>query len=83
MVYECRTKMSVNTDTWEFAHHYCGKIWFYSGLAMLIISIVVMTFVLGKDNNFIGAIGCILCMLQMIPLISSIILTEFALKKNF
>ena len=32
-VFGYRTSMSMkNQDTWVFAHHYCGKIWYICGL---------------------------------------------------
>lgn len=79
-----RTDRSMkNQDTWEFAHRYCGKIWFYSGLLMLPLSIIVMALVIGKENHTVGATGLVLCVLQMIPLMGAAIPTELALKKNF
>lgn len=79
-----RTSMSMkNADTWEFAHKYCGKIWFVSGLASLPLSLLVMLFVIGKSTDTVGTVGGILCIVPMIPLAISIALTEKALKKNF
>ena len=70
-VFGYRTSMSMkNQDTWVFAHHYCGKIWYICGL-------------IGKSNDAIGNVGGILCVFQMIPLVGSIIPTEIALRKNF
>lgn len=37
-----RTGMSMkNKDTWEYAHHYSGKIWRITGWVTLIISIII------------------------------------------
>lgn len=83
-VYGYRTSMSMkNKDTWQFAHRYCGRIWRIVGWIMLILSITIMLFVLGKSDNTIGAVGSILCVLQLIALIGPIFPTERALKKNF
>lgn len=42
-LYGYRTAMSMkNQATWTFAHHYAGKIWFYSGIASLSLSLVVL-----------------------------------------
>ena len=72
-VFGYRTSMSMkNQDTWVFAHHYCGKIWY-----------IVLLLVMGKSNDAIGNVGGILCVFQMIPLVGSIIPTEIALRKNF
>ena len=38
---------------------------------------------IGKNEDCVGSIGGIICGVQLIPLIGSILLTEIALKKNF
>lgn len=79
-----RTTMSMkNRDTWEFAHHYCGRLWRIIGWIMFAVSIVAMLFATGKGINYIGAYGAILCGIQVAVLIVSIFPTENALKKNF
>lgn len=83
-VFGYRTSMSMkNQDTWVFAHHYCGKIWYICGLILLVVSLIVLLLVIGKSNDAIGNVGGILCVFQMIPLVGSIIPTEIVLRKNF
>ncbi len=83
-IFGYRTTMSMkNKDTWEFAHKYCGKIWYISGLVMLPASLIIMLVILGKTENVIGTVGGLVCFVQLIPLIGAIIPTERALKKNF
>jgi len=83
-VFGYRTSMSMkNKDTWIFAHKYCGKIWFISGLIMLPLSVIVMMFVFGGLENVVGTVGAVLCGIQFIPILISIILTEKALNKTF
>lgn len=83
-IFGYRTTMSMkNKDTWEFAHKYCGRIWFVCGWIVLLLSIIAMLFVLGKDNDTVGMIGGIVCGLQLIPVLGSIYPTEKALKKTF
>ena len=83
-VFGYRTSMSMkNKDTWEFAHKYCGKVWYASGIAMLSITVIFMFLVIGKNEECVGRIGGIICGVQLIPLIGSIFPTEVALKKNF
>ena len=82
--YGYRTSMSTKSqDTWDFAHQYMGKLWFQWGKWLLIVSIIVMLFVFGKDKDTIGNVGMVLCFVQMIPLLLAILPTEKALKKNF
>lgn len=83
-VFGYRTSMSMkNQDTWTFAHHYCGKMWYISGIIFLALTVIVMISVTGAGEKMIGNVGGILCGIQMIPLIGSIIPTERALRKNF
>ena len=79
-----RTSMSMkNKDTWEFAHHYCGKLWFMAGWIMLIASMIAMLPVIGKDSDCTGAYGGVVCFVQIVFLIGSIFPTERALRKKF
>ena len=79
-----RTTMSMkNNDTWEFAHRYCGKLWFRCGLILLPLSIAPLIFVFNKGTDIIGTVGGIVCAVQLVPLIGSIFPTEAALKKTF
>ena len=60
-VFGYRTSMSMkNQDTWVFAHHYCGKIWYICGLILLVVSLIVLFLVIGKSNDAIGNVGGIL-----------------------
>ena len=64
-----RTSMSMkNADTWQFAHHYFGKIWRTLGWILIIPSVIPMLFVIGKGND---------------PLILPIFFTEKALRAHF
>jgi uncharacterized membrane protein len=79
-----RTSRSMkNKETWEFAHHYCGRLWLAIGCIMLVPSMIAMLFVIGKSVSVIGTFGGLLCGIQLIFLIGSIFPTEIALKKNF
>lgn len=83
-IFGYRTSMSMkNKDTWNFAHKYCGKIWYVCGLIMLPLSVIAMIVVLGKGEDTVGTVGGIIEGIQMLPLVGSIFLTEGALKKTF
>lgn len=50
-----RTSMSMkNRTTWEFAHRYCGRIWYLCGILLLPISVIIMCLVMGQDRDTIG-----------------------------
>ena len=72
-----------NQDTRTFAHKYCGGLWFKWGWGILLISVLPMLLVFKKDEDTVGFIAGIVCILQIIPLILAAILTENALKKTF
>jgi len=79
-----RTTMSMkNKDTWEFAHKCCGKIWWIIGLILIPLSIIPMLFVLGKDVDTIGGFCGIICCIQVIVLISTVIFVESKLRRTF
>lgn len=79
-----RTKMSTkNQDTWEFAHQYCGRLWFICGLVLLPLSNVPMLFVIGQGEDVVGNLGGIICVIQCVCLVGTIFPTERALRKNF
>lgn len=83
-VFGYRTSMSMkNKDTWEFAHKYCGKIWYVCGMVMLPITVIFMILVIGKNEDCVGRIGGIIGGVQLVLLIGSILPTEIALRKNF
>ena len=79
-----RTTMSMkNKDTWEFAHKFCGRLWFWCGLALLPVAVIPLVFVLGRSIAEIGTVGGIVCAIEFVSLIGSIFPTEAALKKTF
>ncbi len=83
-IYGYRTTMSMkNKDTWEFAHKHCGKLWFLLGLVLAPISVIPLLFVFEKDMYTLAAVGAVVCIVQLLVLLISIIPTEVALKKNF
>ena len=84
MIFGYRTAMSMkNKETWEFAHKYCGKIWYVCGWIMLPVTVVFLLLTIGKSEDYVGTVGGVICIVQLIPLIGSIFPTEIALKKNF
>ena len=79
-----RTTMSMkNKDTWMVAHKYFGKLWFKCGLVLIPLSVIPLVSVFNKGINTIGVVGGIVCIVQLVPAIGSIIPTEAALKKTF
>lgn len=83
-VFGYRTSMSMkNKDTWEFAHKFCGRLWYRYGAALLPVSAVIMLFTIGKSENATGTAATIVCFLQVVFLMVPVYFTEKALKQNF
>lgn len=79
-----RTMMSMkNQETWKFAHEYCGQIWWVHGGSLLVLSIITMLLVIRKSEASIGIVGGVLCTIQCIWIVGTIIPVERALRKNF
>ena len=79
-----RTTMSMkNQDTWQFAHRYCGRLWYWLGLIMLPLTVVPMALVLGGEIGDIGRVGTVICFAQLVPMVGAIVPTELALRRTF
>lgn len=83
-VYGYRTKLSMkNQETWDFAHRHFGRTWFQCGLAVLIVTVIIMLFMIGKSEEAVGVTSAMLITLQMILLIGCIFPTERELRRKF
>lgn len=83
-LYGYRTKSSMkNEDTWLFAQQYCGNVWHRTGWLLLLPVAAVMPLVIKGENDTVGVVGGMLCLLQGICLVLSILPTERALKAAF
>ena len=79
-----RTVMSMrNEETWEYAHRFFGKLWFRFGIAVGLISIIVLFFFIGKDKDTVGFDGMIICYVQLVAMLLPVIPTEISLRKRF
>ena len=79
-----RTRRSmINSNTWQYAQEYCGRLWWKIGWVMLLPSVLLHIPFYGSSENVVGVMGCILCTMQCIALIVPLYVTESALKKNF
>lgn len=83
-VFGYRTNRSMkNEETWAFAHHYFGRIWYICGIVSLPLSAAAMLLVLGRDTDTVSAVGSVLCCVQLLPVVCAIIPTERALRREF
>ena len=82
--YGYRTARSMkNEDTWVFAHQHIGRTWMLVGAVLLVISVIPMIAVYGKDDDTVSVVSLVLLFVQMLPMIMSLIPTERALKRTF
>lgn len=77
------TRSMKNQDTWEFAHNYCGKMWWKIGWIILLPSFIIHIPFYGATDDEIGIVSLILVIVQIIVLLASIFPTERALKNTF
>ena len=79
-----RTTMSMkNQQTWQFAHHYCGRLWFLWGRIWLAVVVVCMVLLAGKTEETVETFGGVLSLIGCIPLAAVIVPTEMALRRTF
>lgn len=79
-----RTSMSMkNKETWDFAHHYIGRLWYACSPVMLTLTFLAMLVVFGEPKDTIGTVGGAVSVLQLIVLVGSIVPTELALRRSF
>lgn len=72
-----------NEETWEYAHRFFGKLWFRFGIAVGLISIIVLFFFIGKDKDTVEFAGMIICYVQLVAMLLPVIPTELALRRRF
>ena len=83
-IYGYRTTMSMkNKDTWQFAHACFGRLWSRIGLILLPVSIIPLLFVMGGNENTVAIVGGVVCAVQVVVLLASIVPVEKALKRTF
>lgn len=82
-IYGYRTRRSMkNQDAWNFAHCYCGKLWWKAGWVMLPLSVVSMLPVVGKNDDIVGGVGAVVVAVECVVLFVTISLVERALGRK-
>lgn len=77
------TRSQKNMDTWKFANENCGKRWWSIGWIMLFPTIMVHIPFYGKSDGVIGWAGLVICVVECVIMLVSILPTEKALKNTF
>jgi len=83
-MYGYRTKMSsLNQNTWRFAQEYAGRLWVRWGIRMMPVSILLLMFCAAAGEKASATAGSVLCMVQIVIMLSSIAVVERMLNKVF
>lgn len=79
-----RTRRSTkNEETWRFAHEKCGKIWTWTGLVLLVVSVGLSILLRTKGGDVLTKYATSFTMAQVVVLLLTIMPVEHALKKHF
>lgn len=60
-----------NRNTWNFAHRFCGKLWWKPGWILLILSVLAQILFLHRGDKLVAIVGEIICTVQCVVLILS------------
>lgn len=83
-IYGYRTRMSsLNQNTWRFSQEYAGRLWVRWGIRMMPVSILLLMFLAAAGETVAATAGAVLCMVQIVIMLSSIAVVERTLKKVF
>lgn len=85
-LYGYRSKRSMsNEKAWFFAHAYFAKLWVKCGWGTGVITFALMITLafVTLDIAVVGSVGGVIVILQLIPMLIPVFLTEQALKKEF
>ena len=83
-MYGYRTKMSsLNQNTWRFSQEYAGRLWVRWGIRMMPVSILLLMFCAAAGEKADATADSVLCMVQIVIMLSSIAVVERMLNKVF
>lgn len=83
-IYGYRTRMSsLNQNTWRFSQEYAGRLWVRWGIRMMPVSILLLMFIAVSGEKAAATAGSVLCMIQIVIMLSSIAVVERMLNKIF
>lgn len=77
------TRSMKNEETWQFAHHYCGRIWFKAGFILIIPTMIAMMPFIHSNDDVVGLVSLIIEGIQLVVLFGTIAPVEAALKRKF
>ena len=72
-----------NMDTWEFAHHYIGRLWWIIGWVSVVTAVLAQLPFIGSSDDTVSIVSCVIMTVQLLVLVATAIPTEMALKRTF
>ncbi len=82
--YGYRTSWSMkNKETWDYAHKFIARLWVYMGVALTVISFIILLIFWNSSIDMQGIIVIMLTVVQVVCMFLSIIPVEIALRRNF
>ncbi len=83
-VFGYRTARSMaSREAWDHAHRRCGVIWLWSGVALLPLTIAAFLPLLGETEATVGQWGGVICFVQILLMLATIIPVELSLSRHF
>ena len=83
-LYGYRTARSKqNSDTWQFAQRYCGRLWVRVGAVLIVLTVGLFLLLLGKPMETVESVGTAASLFQVVVVIGTIFPVEHKLKKTF
>ena len=77
------TRSMRSQEAWDFAQVYSGQFWVRAGWPALVVSLVWMLLLFGRDIGAVGTSAVVLMGIQMLPSLAVIPATERALRRKF
>ncbi len=82
-MYGYRTQRAMkDQETWDFAQQYFGKVCRRLGMSLTIFVVILMLYVIGRDEKTLGTVGMIMGIVEVSTLVYVLTPTERALKKR-
>ncbi|MCL1862144.1 MAG: SdpI family protein [Defluviitaleaceae bacterium] len=79
-----RTRRSMqNEKTWEFAHRFGGRIWFFMGLVTLPMAAIAMFLVIRHGFMNVEIFAIIVIAVQFVLLMASYVVVDIAIDRRF
>lgn len=72
-----------SAESWDFAQRYCGRLWLFTGAAMLAVTLIVMGLMYGKPDEKLAPATTALMIAQTALTLLTIIPVEVALRRRF